>query len=145
MRDIRRVGPGGARTGRGTRLFKPGAKLHCVNFFWGGGVETLEVVGRHRKSHRYIKAVVRSKDLERWRAELVYSPHVIGEIDGRLWNGSIEAKERAEELAHYLKTGENHPRVLLRERFEGRKPVRLRLRLALSYLLQRLRQIRNPS
>ena len=76
----RPYGPGGKETRRGTKHFLPGAKVYIVDFFWGSGGESVTVVGHHRKSHRYITIVIRSQWLVNWRAELVYSPHVIKEV-----------------------------------------------------------------
>ncbi|HVF85274.1 MAG TPA: hypothetical protein VM821_04785 [Abditibacteriaceae bacterium] len=76
----RPYGEGGLETRSGTKHFAPGAKVYVVYFYWGMGGETLTVVGRHRKSHRYITLSMRSKYLVNWRVELVYSPHVIKEI-----------------------------------------------------------------
>ena len=76
----RSYGPGGAETRRGTKHFAPGAKVYIVDFFWGMGAENVTVVGRHRKSHRYITLAIRSRWLVNWRVELVYSPYVVGEI-----------------------------------------------------------------
>ena len=75
----RRFGPGGAEIRKGTKHFAPGAKVHIVNFR-GTGSEKVTVVGRHRKSHRYITLVTPLKWLVNWRVELVYSPHVIQEV-----------------------------------------------------------------
>lgn len=76
----RPYGEGGTETRRGTKQFVPGAKVYIVNFFWGVGGETLTVVGRQRKSHRFITLSMRSKWLVNWRVELVYSPFVIKEV-----------------------------------------------------------------
>jgi len=76
----RPYGPDGSETRRGTKHFAPGARVYIVDFFWGTGGEDVTVVGHHRKSHRYITIVIRSKWLVNWRAEMVYSPHVIREV-----------------------------------------------------------------
>jgi hypothetical protein len=113
----REYGPGGLEKREGTRHFAPGAKLYIVDFFWGYAGEQCTVVGHHRKSRRYITIVTRSKWLANWRAELVYSPHVIQEVTKHLtykperkifglwklpedpnWASSEAAKERAEEI-----------------------------------------------
>lgn len=75
----RRFGPGGAETRKGTKHFAPGAKVHIVNFH-GTGRENVTVVGRHRKSHRYITLVTPLKWLVNWRVELIYSPYVIRKV-----------------------------------------------------------------
>jgi hypothetical protein len=100
----RPFGPGGAETRRGTRHFAPGAKVHVFNYYWGMAGESVTVIGRHRKSGRYITLVMPADHLANWRAELVYSPHVIrqvlahGEFAG-LPRGGPESRARAEEIA----------------------------------------------
>ena len=100
----RRYGPGGAEVRRGTKHFAPGAKVHVFEFFWGMGGEQVSVVGRHRKSKKYIALTMRAAHLANWRAELAYSPAVIrrllekGEFC-RLARGSEESRKRAEEIA----------------------------------------------
>lgn len=111
----RPYGSGGEETRSGTKHFAPGAKVYIVDFFWGMGGENVSVVGRHRKSHRYITIIIRSKWLVNWRAELIYSPHVIREVtefgqlwtalrtkDENKWASSERAKERVESIIEYL-------------------------------------------
>ncbi len=104
-------GPSGTLSSRGTKHFKPGAKVYVVSFYLGGS-ETLVVVGRHRGSHRYVTMALPTECLANPRAELVYSPHIIREIiafrnthDGKRkqpdesdteWGGGEEDKELAE-------------------------------------------------
>lgn len=76
----RPYGEGGLEMRRGTKQFAPGAKVYIVSFFWGVAGENLTVVGRQRKTHRYITLSMQSKWLVNWRVELVYSPRVIKEI-----------------------------------------------------------------
>jgi hypothetical protein len=97
----RPYGEGGTETRRGTKHFAPGAKLYCLPPLWGDGYEKINVVGRHRGSHRYVTMVVRSRWLTNWRAALVYSPHVIGALAGH-WDGSERSKTRAEVLVETM-------------------------------------------
>ena len=110
----RRYGPEGQEIRRGTKQFAPGAKVYIVSFFWGMGGENLTVVGRQRRSHRYITLSMKSKWLVNWRVELLYSPHVIDVLKQNPdtyaahnqdiidnypeWMGSPEVRARAEEL-----------------------------------------------
>ena len=98
----RPYGEGGKETRRGTTHFAPGAKLYCLPPLWGDGYEKIEVVGRHRASHRYVTMVVRSRWLTNWRAALVYSPHVIAALVGH-WDGSERSKQRAEALVKMMR------------------------------------------
>jgi len=107
----RPYGPGGVEKRRGTKHFAPGAKVYVYDFFWGMGGESVTVMGRHRKTHRYIQLSMRAKHLANWRAELVYSPAVAKVIRenaefGSLDAGSETARRRAEEIAaQYMKDG----------------------------------------
>jgi hypothetical protein len=107
----RGYGPGGAEKRRGTKHFAPGAKVFVYYFFWGTGGERVTVIGRHRKSHRFIRLTMPAKHLANWRAELVYSPYIakqvreFGEFAG-LPADSEKARLRAEEIAaSYIKQG----------------------------------------
>jgi len=107
----RGYGPGGAETLRGTKHFAPGAKVFVYNFFWGVGGETVTVIGRHRKSHRYIRLSMPAKHLANWRAELVYSPSIAKQVRdssefGPLPPESENARRRAEQIAaFYIEQG----------------------------------------
>jgi hypothetical protein len=107
----RGYGPGGAAKRRGTKHFAPGAKVFVYEFFWGMGGESVTVIGRHRKSHRFIRLSMKAKHLANWRAELVYSPYVIKQIResgefARLPADSDCARRRAEEIAaSYMRQG----------------------------------------
>lgn len=107
----RPYGPGGLEKRRGTKHFAPGAKVYVYVFFWGVGGEIVTVMGRHRKSHRFIQLSMPAKHLANWRAELVYSPAVAKVIRenaefGSLDAGSERARRRAEEIAaRYIKDG----------------------------------------
>jgi hypothetical protein len=104
-------GPGGAEKRLGTKHFAPGAKVFVYYFFWGTAGERVTVMGRHRKSRRFIRLTMPAKHLANWRAELVYSPYVtkqvreFGEFAG-LPADSEKARLRAEEIAaSYIKQG----------------------------------------
>lgn len=114
----RPYGPGGQELRPGTKHFAPGAKVYVVKFFWGMGGESLTVVGRHRRSHRYITLSIQSTWLVNWRVELVYSPYVIQVLQQHPYTywpyrqrivtsdtqrmGSLEAKAKAEEIIRNL-------------------------------------------
>ncbi|WP_257388913.1 hypothetical protein [Tahibacter caeni] len=100
----RAYGPGGAEKRRGTRQFAPGAKVYVFSYFWGMGGDMVTVVGRQRKTKRYITLSMRADHLANWRAELVYSPHVIRQIldygeFAKLPRGGTQSQSRAEEIA----------------------------------------------
>jgi len=99
----RSCGPGGVEKRRGTKHFAPGAKVYVYDVFWGMGGQTVSVIGRHRRSKRFIQLHMASKNLANWRTELVYSPTVAklirkGYEFGSLDAGSDRARIRAEEI-----------------------------------------------
>ncbi len=111
MRTERPYGPGGQETRRGSKHFKPGAKLylsHVLSWLERGAKRDVQVyvVGRHRGSHRYVTMAVSASWLTHWRVEMVYSPHVIGELWPE-WDGTPAAKGRAQDLV-----------ALMRERYD---------------------------
>lgn len=78
MGSAHQYGPDGQEIRRGTRHFAPGARLYVRHMMgWTGDTPDLEVVGRHRATHRYVRMIVDSALLEQWRVALVYSPEVI--------------------------------------------------------------------
>ncbi len=100
----RPYGPGGIEKRRGTKQFAPGAKVHVFSYFWGVAGDMVTVVGRQRRTKRYITLSMRADHLANWRAELVYSPHVIRQIldygeFAKLPRGAAASRERAEEIA----------------------------------------------
>lgn len=73
-------GPDGVEKRRGTKQLAPGAKVFVYYFYWRKGGERVIVIGRQRKSHRYIRLTMPAKHLIHWRAELVYSPYIARQI-----------------------------------------------------------------
>jgi hypothetical protein len=72
----RAFGPGGQETKRGTKHFRPGAKVYVIDWF-PGMCENIVVIGQHRRSRSYIKVVTRADWIENLRVKLAYSPKVI--------------------------------------------------------------------
>lgn len=110
----RTFGPGRSESRSGTRHFAPGAKVYVVSFFWGMGGDRLSVLGRQRKSGRWIRVVTRSRWLVNWRAEKAYAPRVVREIldhhsgwrpGEEAWAQSEEAREQVERILHGLREG----------------------------------------
>jgi hypothetical protein len=120
----RPYGPGGAEKRRGTKHFRPGAKVYCFPALWGDGYEQIKVVGRHRRSNRYVTMVIKSAWLENWRVKLVYSPDIIRRLDGK-WNATEESRLVAEAIAQYRNTG-TVPHHYQLQRFRARLTLRAR-------------------
>ncbi len=73
----RHYGPGGNELRRGEKHFKAGAKVYVID--WCAGRRVI-VVGRHRKSNRFIRIVIRVTSIERLRVKLVYEPTALKKI-----------------------------------------------------------------
>lgn len=99
--EERKFGEGGEEVRRGLKQLQPGAKVHCFPLMWGDGYDNVQVVARHRKSHRYMTIIVPSRHLTNWRVRLIYSPEVIGRLEGR-WDGSEKSKKEAENLRDWM-------------------------------------------
>ncbi len=68
----------------GLKMFTPGARLHVIDGFGGMGWDILNVIGRPRRSGRYVYASVPTEHLENWRVTLVHSPAVLRLIEKHL-------------------------------------------------------------
>jgi hypothetical protein len=96
MTSERPYGPGGQITKRGSKHFAAGAKLYFRQVMNRDGDPQLEVVGRHRGSHRYVTMIVSLSWLENWRPELVYSPYVARQLYPIWKTGTLGSKLEAE-------------------------------------------------
>ncbi len=65
---------------RGSTHFAPGAKVFLVDIWGMSGGKRVQVVGRHRTSHRFMEAIMESNHLANWRSELAYSPFVVSHV-----------------------------------------------------------------
>ena len=102
-------GPGGEETRIGSKHFGPGTKVYVLPGNWDGYLrDDVEVVGRPRRSHRYVAVVMRASLVENWRAQLVRSPALLR----FLWGQASGAwpKERVEALADYKNGLRGDPR-----------------------------------
>lgn len=102
----RPYGPEGKELRSGTKHFAPGAKVTLLDFYWGMGLETPTVVGRHRRSHRYITLAIRTKWLVNWRTELIYSPFIIDRILKHPWSLHIGRRPTETPYLEWLRTPE---------------------------------------
>jgi hypothetical protein len=101
MTEERRYGPDGSEIKRGSKHFAAGAKVYCFPMQWGDGYEQIEVVGRHRVTHRYVKMIISSSWLENWRVQLVYSPTVVRML-WPVWDGSERSRAKAQKLVDMI-------------------------------------------
>jgi hypothetical protein len=62
---------------RGTKHFSAKTKVYCLPQYGGMGHEDMPVFGRHRKSKRWVKIVIRTKNITNFRLKKVYKPELI--------------------------------------------------------------------
>jgi hypothetical protein len=95
-------GPGGAVTRSGTKHFRAGAKVHVIDWY-PGMCDNVVVVAQHRKSRKFITAVLRAAWIENLRVSVVYSPTVIQKIEERKAKAGYRfSRKQAEEVAKAL-------------------------------------------
>jgi hypothetical protein len=70
-------GPGGRERRTGLRLFKAGSKVTICKFWRNASPERVTVVGRHRKSNKYISVILETRFLGNLRVQLIKIPHII--------------------------------------------------------------------
>lgn len=100
--DERAFGPDGKEIRRGSKHFAPGARIYLRRVMgYPDDVPDVEVVGRYRATHRYVRMIIRASWLGSWRADLVYSPQAIRLLWPK-WDGTAASKEQAESFAHFL-------------------------------------------
>ena len=74
--QVRLYGEGGLETRKGTKHFRPGAKVYVIDAHWGM-CDAVTVIGHHRASGRFTKLDMSVKHLENFRLDRAYSPNVI--------------------------------------------------------------------
>src|SRR5512138_3692439 len=84
----------GRATSPGTKNFVAGAKVYCVDWYWGQGGEAVRVLGRHRGGRGLVMLVTRSEYFTNWRAKLVFHPHVIRMLRDHRGRSDRETCER---------------------------------------------------
>jgi hypothetical protein len=87
----------------GTKQFSPGTKVYCFPPQWGDGYEKIKVIGRPRKTTRFITVVTESKYITNWRLQAVYSPHIIKTmIENCGWTDKEADKDKISEMLKWL-------------------------------------------
>jgi hypothetical protein len=72
--------PHGRATSPGTRHFVAGAKIYCVNWMWGTGVDTVVGIGRHRGGSQLIELLMETHNLTNFRTKHVHRPGVLNKL-----------------------------------------------------------------
>jgi len=88
---------------RGTKHFSPGTKVYCFPPQWGDGYEKIKVIGRPRRTTRFIQVVIKSDLITNWRLEKVFSSFIKRKmIKNNGWDDSEDSKERASTLLNSI-------------------------------------------
>ncbi len=87
----------------GTKHFTPNTKVYCFPTRWGDGYENIKVIGRHRKSHRFISIVMPSKLIRNWRLQKVYNPFILNLMQSQNgWTNSEKDRQTILEMLEWL-------------------------------------------
>ncbi len=93
---------------RGTKHFRPGAKVYCIPEFAGMAHENIRVIGKPRKQNRLINIVIRTKLIKNFRVQKVFHPKIQFEIGSHIfyWGNRRSKNElkELEKLTKYLNT-----------------------------------------
>lgn len=88
---------------RGTKHFRPGAKLYCFPPLWGDGYESIKVIGLPKKSKKRITVVMKSDLITNWRKQKVFDRFIIDTmIENKGWDYSADSHERLDILLKSL-------------------------------------------
>lgn len=81
----------------GTKHFAPGAKVYCGKAFNGDGYENIVVIGKQRKSSKYIELIMSRFLIENFRLQKIYKPVILNKMaypEGHsFWENTDEDKE----------------------------------------------------
>lgn len=70
----------------GTKQFRPKAKVY-VNLVYGGmGHENILVIGRPRRTYKYIEVVTARRYVENFRLQKVYKPAILRRMERSEWD-----------------------------------------------------------
>ncbi|MFD1552449.1 hypothetical protein DNU06_10540 [Putridiphycobacter roseus] len=93
---------------RGTKQFRPGAKVYCMPEFGGMAHEDIRVIGKPRKQNRLINIVIRTRHIKSFRVQKVFHPKIQFDIGSHLYYWSNRRSKNEEknlhEMVEYLNT-----------------------------------------
>lgn len=70
----------------GNKQFRPGAKVY-INLVYGGmGHEQILVIGKPRRSRKFIEIVTSRKYVENFRLQKVYHPFILKKMEQSTWD-----------------------------------------------------------
>lgn len=87
----------------GTKHFLPNAKVYILPSIWDDGYEKLRVIGRHRKTNKYVCMIIKTKYITNFRLKKIYSPYIIKAMSNEKGcTNSQQDKKTIEEIAIFL-------------------------------------------
>ncbi len=93
---------------RGTKQFRPGAKVYCMPEFGGVAHEEIRVIGKPRKQSRLINIIMKSNKIKNFRVQKVYNPKIQFDVGSHIyyWKNrrSENEIENLNEMVKYLNT-----------------------------------------
>lgn len=83
---------------KGSKHFRPGAKVYCIPEFPGCKYESMRVIGKPRKQKAMIDIIIRTKLITNFRLQKVYSPSLFDKISEQhvyksFWDYRLPYKE----------------------------------------------------
>jgi hypothetical protein len=93
---------------KGSKQFRPGAKVYCMPEFGGMAHESIRVYGKPRKQKRLINIVIKTRLIKNFRIQKVYNPKIQSEIGSHhfYWTNrrSESELENLNKMVEYLNT-----------------------------------------
>ncbi|GAB1356361.1 hypothetical protein MASR1M29_05280 [Cloacibacterium normanense] len=83
---------------RGTKQFRPNAKVYIFPEFPGMGHENIVVIGKPRKLHKMIEIAIKTNRIKNVRLEKIYSPWLKEKIQNNFFYESRKRDGEEEEL-----------------------------------------------
>lgn len=65
---------------KGSKHFRPGAKVYCIPDFGGMAHESIRVLGKPRKQKRLINNIINTRLIKNFRIQKVFNPKIQSEI-----------------------------------------------------------------
>lgn len=88
---------------RGTKHFRPSAKVYCLPEYPGMGHETMVVVGVPRKTKKFIKIAIPTKRIKNIKLRTVYKPIIIGYIqENWFYEGWKKEKPKMKDVNEFI-------------------------------------------
>lgn len=93
---------------KGSKHFRPGAKVYCMPEFGGIAHESIRVYGKPRKQKRLINIIINTRLIKNFRIQKVYKPKIKSEIGSHHFyltnRGSKSELENLNKMVDYLNT-----------------------------------------